>query len=376
MKDKEYEFLGKDKALMKSRINIYMPADKNYLKYCWVAIASLFRVNQNCDIYVYIVSEDIEEDDMIYLRKLEKEYQQHIVLIQFNAEEAREKAGLKAVGRWPIGLYSCYWLFHYLLPEEVDRIMTIEADTVSVASIEKIYNIDLEDMYAASQGPEHSPKRHLKVSNDMGGDFLSYNLSIYNVKKIREEIEFSTILEKDREAHRALGYSQQEWTLGLLFKGKIKYFSAATACLHENCKSIEELGIKYIIEAEKKCALLHFPSYADNAKPWNPVYIMPGFIQWWDVARNSPYFEEYFLNQHLMYEKKCKEAEALKKNISYLNISICTYVVMLLILEIYYIGFKQNYQEAVFSIVSLASAFIIAVIIRKCWIAIRTKIKK
>lgn len=346
-------------------MNIYMPSDKNYLKFCWVAISSLFDMNRGNDIYVYLVSENIQEADLVYLRKLEYEYNQHIVLIQFNEVEAREKTGLKEVGRWPIGLYSCYWLFHYLLPTDVDKIMTIEADTITIGSIQDIYNIDLEGFYAASQGPEHSPKRHLEVSNRMGGDFFSYNLSIFNVKKIREDIEFNTILEKNQEAYSVLGYSQQEWTFGLLFKDKIKYFSAETACLHENSRSIEELGLKYIIEAEKKCVLLHFPSYSDNAKPWNPVYIVPGFIKWWDIARKSPYFEEYFLSQHKIYEKNVIKIKNIKKNISYVNILICMYVITLLLSVSYDIILKQDFMQAVLNIVFCVAAFCFTLMIRR-----------
>lgn len=347
------------------RMNIYMPSDKNYLKFCWVAISSLFDMNRNCDIYVYIVSENIQETDLLYFRELEREYDQHIILIRFSEEEAREKAGLKQFGRWPIGLYSCYWLFHYLLPVEVDKIMTIEADTISVGSVQEIYNIDLDGFYAASQGPEHNPKRHLEVSKQMGGDFFSYNLSIYNVKKIREEIEFNNILEKDKEARNTLGYSQQEWTFGLLFKDKIKYFSSETACLHENCRSVEELGLKYIIGAEERCVLLHFPSYSDGAKPWNPVYIMPGFIKWWDVARKSPYFEEYFASQHQTYEKSMLKIENLKRNVSYRNILICVYMLTFLISESYYIIFKRDFKQAFLNVVFCVIAFLTTLIIRQ-----------
>lgn len=349
-------------GLVRLRINIYMPSDKNYLKFCWVAIYSLFDMNRDSDIYVYLVSENIEESDLLYLRELERTFNQHIILIHFNEGEAKEKGGLKEVGHWSIGLYSCYWLFHYLLPEDVDKIMTLEVDTVMVGSVQNIYNIDLDGFYAASQGPEHSPKRHLEVSEFMGGDFFSSNLSVFNVKKIREEIEFNTILEKNREA---LGYLQQEGTFGLLFKDKIKYFSAKTACLHENCKSIEELGLKYIINAEKNVCLLHFPSYSDNAKPWNPVYIMPGFIKWWDIAQKSPYFEEYFLSQHKIYEENVAKINNIKKNISYVNILLCAYIIMFLLLECYCIAIKSDLAEAVLNIVFFVISFVLTLIIRK-----------
>lgn len=326
---------------MQTRINIYMPSNKNYLKFVWVALFSLFKHNKDCNICVYLVSEDIQENDMVYLRRLEEEYNQQIFLIRFNADEAREKAGLQSTGRWPIGLYSCYWLFHYLLPAEVDKIMTLEADTVTIGSLKSIYNIDLEDNFAASQGPEHSPKRHMLVSEKMGGDFLSYNLSIYNVKKIREEIEFDRILSCDKEAHKVLGYSQQEWTFGLLFKGKIKYFPAKESCLHENCRSIEELGLNYIMQAEKKCKLLHFPSYSDNAKPWNPVYIVPGYYKWWENAQHSPYYMEYFEQQWEIYDRNKENYKILEKNLSYKNILLCTIAITCLLQIIYCLLINQ-----------------------------------
>lgn len=308
---------------MKKRMNIYLTTGCRNLKYAYVAIKSLFINNKNREIHLYVVSEDLTIEDMTNEMKLAEEYGHSIHILRFDEEKAGEYIHIDKKDHWPIGTMSSYWLFHELLPENVDRIMVIESDTVIVGDLAEIYDMDFDDAYAICPGPEHKPENHRNFMKSIGGDTLTFVLSMYDVKKIREDFTLQDILDMDEQVKKKAGYSQMEFTFGLLFKNHIKYVPGKFSCIDENERYIEELGYDYIVECEKTAKILHFSSYKDYGKPWNPVSIMPGYLIWWEYAKGSPYYKEYFEEQWKLYDKVKQEKADIMKNVSYRNVLFC-----------------------------------------------------
>lgn len=57
----------------------------------------------------------------------------------------------------------------------------------------------------------------------IGGDTLTFVLSMYDVNKIRQNFTSKDILNTDEQVKKLAGYSQMEFTFGLLLKDHIKY---------------------------------------------------------------------------------------------------------------------------------------------------------
>ena len=266
---------------MRKRMNIYITTGKKNIGYAYVAIKSLFMNNCSSEVFLYIVSEDLEEADLVHEKALAEKYGHRIILLRFDEEKARQQIHLGKDDHWAIGTMSSYWLFHELLPQDVDRIMVIESDTVIVGDLSDIYSMDFGDNYVICPGPEHKPRRHREFMESIGGECLTFVLSMYNVLRIRKDFTLARILETDTEVKRHSGYSQMEFTFGLLFRGHIGYVPGKISCIDENERYMEELGYDYIVECEKTAKIIHFSSYSDYGKPWNPVSMMPGFVTWW-----------------------------------------------------------------------------------------------
>ena len=311
---------------------MYLTTGRKNYKYAYVAIKSLFEKNRNSEIYLYIVSEDLEESDLKYEYALAEQYGNHIIILRFDEEEAGRHIKFGANDHWAVGAMSSYWIFHELLPDDVDRIIVIESDTVIVGDLSEIYTTDFENNYAVCPGPEHKPKNHRDFMQKIGGDCLTFVLSMYDVKKIREDFTLDDILNTDAEIRRKAGNSMMELTFGLLFAGKIKYIPARIACIDENERYMEELGYDYVAECEKTAKIIHFSSYADYSKPWNPVFLVPGYSEWWKYAADSPYYKEYIERQWQYYNKTRKKQQEIAKNISYKNILLCAMIFMTVIL--------------------------------------------
>lgn len=312
---------------MSNIMNIYITTGRRNLKYAYVAIKSLFQNNREREIHLYVVSEDLTPEDMQHEEKLAEEYGHFIHILRFDEEKAREYIHIGKKDHWPIGTMSSYWLFHELLPEEVDRIMVIESDTVVVGNLSEIYDMDFGEAYAVCPDPEHKPENHRNFMRSIGGDTLTFVLSMYDVTRIRKDFTLQDILDADERVKQKAGYSQMEFTFGLLFRNRIKYVAGKISCIDENERYMEELGYDYITECEKTAKILHFSSYKDYGKPWNPVSIMPGYVIWWKYAQDSPYYKEYFEEQWKLYDRVKQEKADIMKNVTYRNILLCAFVI-------------------------------------------------
>lgn len=348
---------------MKPRMNIYLTTAKKVWPFAYPMILSLFEQNQDSEVYLYLVSEDLEMQDIAEEQKLAEKYGDHIMILHFDEEMAKGKI-VSASDHWPLGTLGCYWLFHELLPEEVDRIMALESDAVVTGSLREFYDTDLTGYYAACPDPEHKPESHRKLMERLKGDVLTFVVSLYDVRAIQRDFTLDQILDIDQYVVKEFGHSQQELTFGILFKDKIKFLPAQTLCVEENRQSMEAMGYDYLKSCEKDCKVLHFSSTKEKEKPWNPVYVMPGYFKWWEYAQKSPYYKDYFLKQWEVYERKCEETEDVKKNITYRNILLVTLVIFFVALMAFGILSKQSISWCIMIVGLLVLSFVMAVAVR------------
>lgn len=327
-------------------MNVYLTTAKRVFQYAYPVICSLFEQNADSEVYLYLVSENLEESDIRAELELAARYDGHIVILRFDEEMARGKI-VSASDHWPLGTLGCYWLFHELLPDDVDRILALESDAVVTGSLREFYDTDLTGYYAACPDAEHKPAAHRELMKKLNGDLLTFVVSVYDVQAVRRDFTLDQILETDRYVVREFGHSQQELTFGILFRDRIKFLPAADLCVEENSQSMAAMGIAYLTACEKTCKALHFSSTAEKEKPWNPVYLMPGYAKWWHYAKESPYYQAYFEEQWRTYEKKRTEMEALKKNITYKNVlftTLAAYAVLMLAAGVWVMGAAKGFD--------------------------------
>lgn len=79
----------------KPRMNVYFTTVKRLIIYAYPTIISLFENNQDSEIYLYSVSENLEETDIQAELKLAEEYRNHIIILHF--DESMEKGKVQSV---------------------------------------------------------------------------------------------------------------------------------------------------------------------------------------------------------------------------------------------------------------------------------------
>lgn len=357
---------------MKERMNVYLTTGKRNLFYCYPAIHSFFKENQDSQVWLYLVSEDLEEEDICRERALAESFGHRIVILHFDVNKARENIVCKDPDHWPLGTLGCYWMFHELLPPDVDRILALEADTVTVGSVSEYYHTDLTGYYAACPGPEHKPSSHKRLMERLGGDTLTFVMSLYDVSAIREAFSVADILRTDAEVVEKFGHSQQELTFGILFRGKIKFLPGTDTCVEENRQAVGEWGYDYITACEKTCKILHFSSFMEKEKPWNPVCVMPGYAVWWKYAKESPYYKQYIEGQWRYFDNKEQRIADLKKNVTRRNLLLFTLVLSFLLIGVCSVGIlRLSIKQTLLLWGCMVFAAAIAPVVRKCLMKIQ-----
>ena len=128
---------------------------------------------------------------------------------------------------------------------------------------------------------------------------------------------------------------------------------------------MHEMGYDYLKECEKTCKVLHFSSFRDKGKPWDPICIMPGFLYWWEYAQRSPYYREYFTEQWNAYDRRDEKVKQLEKNITYRNVLAMILLVYIFIMLFAAVVWKQELTWYMVTVGGFLLAACITLLVRK-----------
>ncbi len=112
--------------------------------------------------------------------------------------------------------------------------------------------------------------------------------------------------------------------------------------------------------------MLHFSSFMEKEKPWNPVCVMPGYARWWEYAEESPYYKRYIEEQWKVFDTKEKKIEKIKENITKKNVLAMTLFlscIYVLVFELFLM--KVELGKVLITFLLFIVAFISSLIIRK-----------
>jgi lipopolysaccharide biosynthesis glycosyltransferase len=139
-------------------VNLMYVSDETYALYLPVAIASVLENNSNLYFKIYILSGDISSKSILKLEALKKRYPNFELILRKVDESIFEDRGLK---KW----VNSYIVFARLIAEQllpdVDKIISLDVDTLVLGSLKELWDIDLTDkMLAAVRHTEDPSSRN------------------------------------------------------------------------------------------------------------------------------------------------------------------------------------------------------------------------
>lgn len=256
-------------------MNILYSSNDSYARHLAVSMCSLLDRNRQCpSITIYIMSIGLSPDSKEKLRRIGDQYGRKLVILELGDLKDRFDYQVDT-GGYDISIMGRFFMGE-MLPEDVDRVLYLDCDTVAAQPLDKLWNTDLEGQILGAV-MEPTIYKAVKESVDLGEMDPYYNSGVLlvDLEKWRAEHVQRRLLDYWKEKGGKLFASDQDVLNGAL-KGKIKalpprynfftnyrYFSYGDFI--RRCPSYRTVTEEMFVTAKKHPAIIH---YAGDERPW------------------------------------------------------------------------------------------------------------
>ncbi len=253
-------------------LNILLAIDKQYKEQAIVLIYSILRANKNDNINIYIIHKSLEyfNEDEIINRVADNRCKIHFIKI----DSTKLKNLPVYQKRYPLEIYFRLYAANYL-PEDVERILYLDADTLVINSLNDLYNMDFEDNYFIATthiGKLLKEINNIRLDLDKEDKYINTGVMLMNIKKLKK-VDIEKEISKFLENNNLLLLPDQD-IISCIFGKKIKLVDAKIYNFGErewnkyNIKNPNKpIDLKWI---RRNTVVIHY--YGKN-KPWNENYI-------------------------------------------------------------------------------------------------------
>ena len=181
-------------------LNICMASDDNYIQHMGISIISIME-NSFQDVNIHILNNDISKNNIQNLKTIEKKYK-HLKLIFYDIHEYFEKKNIEKIisnelrnndfyNLLGISAFSRLFL-EDILPQDIDKVLYLDSDTIVLNSLSELFNIDLYNYYVAGVIDiiSNITKYFYQGTKELKNPFINSGVLLINLKKWRE-IKFS-----------------------------------------------------------------------------------------------------------------------------------------------------------------------------------------
>lgn len=204
-------------------MDILLTLNSYFVKYAIVMLHSLFA-NNHTGITVYILHEDLTEKDK---NDIEIEAERFGNSIRFISVDGKKYNGFPVTKALP---KECYYICmaHESLPQDMSRILYLDADTIVDGDISKLYNMAFEEKYliACGQSFDRINGNYYRIGAQAErGELFNSGVMVFNLDKMRCGV-------KIEDFRRAAESSSYQWQLAdqglfnILFEDEVKIISS------------------------------------------------------------------------------------------------------------------------------------------------------
>lgn len=273
-------------------MNVVFACDNNYVPLLTISAVSFLVNNQNDfdEINIFILDDGISESNKNKVNSILSEYKCNISFIKTKKIEELDFKVL-SLEREDIASLTTYarLFIPSLLPDDVDKLLYLDCDSIIVDSFKQLWQEDISDYYCAAVQDCSNTSYMEALGIPRNEKYYNAGVLLINLEKWREdnvENQFMEFLTDNQQRY----YQHDQGVLNNIFKNKIKtvspkynlqgYFQFLDYNLSRKyaCIEIEYYSREIMDDARKNPVFLHFCA-ADYFRPWkNP---------------NHPYFKEF-----------------------------------------------------------------------------------
>lgn len=275
---------------MKKKMNIAVATNQKFMRYLYVMLVSLLENNKSRNIGIYLMTMDLTDGQKNEIRELVESYGQELYFLRLETEMFPEN--LPVSEKFTLEAYFRLALPE-LLPEELDRVLYLDADIIVNQSVEELYDTDFEgNTFCACRDVATVTITHIQESplfEELKGrsDFIYFNSGVLlmNLKRLRENTNLRIFVEQAMQLREHLRFFDQD-LLNYMFAGDVRYVDEEKYNLF--ARTAYNAGYTYE-QVKEQTVLLHYA----GPKPWSHEevrYTLEHF--WWEYAKMTPYYTE------------------------------------------------------------------------------------
>lgn len=260
---------------MRNHMNVVYASNDNYVRHMGTSIYSLFDRNRDMQaITVYVLSVNLSGENKDRLQAITREFGREIVILEIGNVHDRFDYDINT-GGFDISTMSRLFMGE-LLPEEVDRVLYLDCDTVVLQSLKHLWNTDLGScIVGAVMEPTIYPVVKEAIDLKEQDPYFNAGVLLADLRQWRAE----EIQEKLVAFHKEKGgclFANDQDTINGVLKGRIRplmpRYNFFTNYRYFSYKELVSLSGTYLAvsEEELKLAKKH-PSivhYMGDERPW------------------------------------------------------------------------------------------------------------
>ncbi|MCC8050305.1 MAG: glycosyltransferase family 8 protein [Clostridiales bacterium] len=257
-------------------MNVLYTCDNNYVWLMGISTISLFENNKEIEeLKVYLLGENITDECKSKLRDIGEKYNREVIIIdvpKLNVPQSLVSA------RWPVSAFTRLYSGQ-LLPEDMDRVLYMDCDTIVLGSIKELDNKRFDGNHIFYGIKDFIGSLYKKnIGLDGQNAYINAGVLLIDLKELRK-INVSDAIQKYMEKYeRLINYADQDLLNGM-FHDKIDYlnpkFDVMTIVAAYSYQEIQTLKnpTNYYTEAEIRKALenpviIHYTTSMKVVRPW------------------------------------------------------------------------------------------------------------
>lgn len=274
---------------MTDRINVSFTVNDAYAKYLATAITSILEnAHEDDDLYFYIITSDLSLESK---RKIETLKTIKNFSIEYITLSSDDIPAIPENNNAHVTQETNFRLRIASLKPDLDKILCLDCDLVVVSSLSKLYNIELNDYWAACaiDAPNYGGCNNEFILKADLKQYFNTGVCLINLKAWRKNKVEERIFDCLHKYSSILRYPDQD-LLNLALNEHVLELN------HQWNVFVGCLDLFYPLDIQK--FILQNPRiihWAGREKPWKyPTVALSDYF--WKYARQTPFYEEILFN--------------------------------------------------------------------------------
>lgn len=252
-------------------MNILITINKKYIKQTNILLNSIQYSNPNEKFEIFILHKELEEKDKKEIEKGLNTQKFHIKMIKIDNDEISKFPEKEK--RYPEEIYFRLFAMKYL-PENLDKILYLDADTIVINSLKELYEMEFDGNYYIAT--THIKKllhkfNEVRLNIKEEVPYINSGVLLINIKKLREEQTEKNIKKFIQENKRKLILPDQD-IITALYGEKIKLVDSLKYNLGDRELNLYNINHKQKINLKWVCKNTVIIHYYGKNKPWEKDY--------------------------------------------------------------------------------------------------------